>query len=84
MPLLGTVVGWTSFGLAARCWQLAIMKRNIFDNLGGHTLSMGAFGTLGYVYYHADQRVLDLLEQKKEALRQIRQGQSSKGGNDEE
>lgn len=88
---------------------------------------MGAFGTLGYAYYHADQRVLELLEvglifsstapinllrsgslrcktysrcmfaecfravllfprlqQKKEALRQIRQGSSSEGGSDEE
>ena len=31
-------------------------------DLGGHALSMGAFGTLGYVYYNADQRVLELLE----------------------
>ncbi|KAK9895183.1 hypothetical protein P389DRAFT_172750 [Cystobasidium minutum MCA 4210] len=86
MPLLGTVLGWTSFGLASRCWQLAIQKRNIFDNLGGHALAMGSFGAMGYAYYHADQHVLQLLEQKKEGLRQQRAtaGASNEGGEDEE
>jgi len=80
-------MGWSAFGFAARCYQLAIMKRNLFENLGGHALSVGAFAGLGYAYYGAESRVNEMLEERKAALRELR-GQTataaaSEGSDDE-
>jgi hypothetical protein len=54
-------------------------------DLGGHALSISAFGTMGYFYYGAERRLEGLLEEKKEALRQVRgQAATAPAGDDEE
>ncbi|GAA5998452.1 uncharacterized protein JCM10292_002703 [Rhodotorula paludigena] len=73
MPLLGYIAGFASLGFGVRCYQLAIMKRNIFENLGGHALSTGAFAGLGYYAYHAEQTQRQLLADKKEQLLRMRE-----------
>ncbi|KIP07637.1 hypothetical protein PHLGIDRAFT_127517 [Phlebiopsis gigantea 11061_1 CR5-6] len=65
MTLLTSVVGFSIFGLAARFGQLGIQKRNLFDNLGGHAISMGAFGFAGYWAYKWDIRAGELLAEKR-------------------
>ena len=40
MALLSYLLGGTTFGLAARIWQLGIQKRNIFDSQPSRSLSL--------------------------------------------
>ncbi|KAK7690686.1 hypothetical protein QCA50_005785 [Cerrena zonata] len=75
MSLLSNIVGFSLFGLAARFGQLGIQKRNLFDNMGGHALSMAAFGYAGYWAYRWDQRAAVLLADKRAQLAARRQPQ---------
>ncbi|KAL0953285.1 hypothetical protein HGRIS_004535 [Hohenbuehelia grisea] len=75
MPLLTTVLGFSTFGLAARFGQLGIQKRNPFDNLGGHVLSMVVFGYGGYWAYRLDQRTTTILAEKRAAIKERRRRQ---------
>ncbi|GAA5956890.1 hypothetical protein JCM5350_001800 [Sporobolomyces pararoseus] len=71
--MIGTLAGWASLGFGVRCYQLAIMKRNIFENLGGHVLSAGAFAGVGYWAMNADARNRELIQEKKEQLLRMRE-----------
>ncbi|GAA5879767.1 hypothetical protein JCM16303_004169 [Sporobolomyces ruberrimus] len=71
--MIGTLAGWASLGFGVRCYQLAIMKRNIFENLGGHVLSAGAFTGVGYWAMTADERNRELIAEKKEQLLRMRE-----------
>ncbi|GAA5895588.1 uncharacterized protein JCM6883_001556 [Sporobolomyces salmoneus] len=71
--MIGTLAGWASLGFGVRCYQLAIMKRNIFENLSGHVLSAGAFTGIGYWAIQADARNRDLIAEKKEQLLRMRE-----------
>ncbi|GAA5827837.1 hypothetical protein JCM5353_005661 [Sporobolomyces roseus] len=71
--MIGSLAGWASLGFGVRCYQLAIMKRNIFENLGGHVLSAGAFTGIGYWAIQADARNRGLLEDKKDQLLRMRE-----------
>lgn len=73
MSLFSSIVGFSLFGLGARFGQLAIMKRNIFDNLGGHAISMGTFGFVGYWAYRWDERAGVLLAEKRAQIAERRQ-----------
>ncbi|BGP17738.1 hypothetical protein JCM10213_005319 [Rhodosporidiobolus nylandii] len=73
MPLGSYIAGFAALGFGVRCYQLAIMKRNIFENLGGHALSTGAFAGVGYWAYHADASNRALLAEKKEQLLRMRE-----------
>ncbi|KAG1750029.1 uncharacterized protein EDB91DRAFT_781808 [Suillus paluster] len=73
MALLGTIAGFSLFGLAARFGQLAIKKRNLMENLGGHALSMGAFGFAGYWAYQWDERAAVMLAQKRAEITERRE-----------
>ncbi|KAG6851120.1 hypothetical protein H0H93_001000 [Arthromyces matolae] len=75
MPLLANIVGFSAFGLAGRVGQLMIQKRNILDNPGGHLLSMGFFGYVGYWVYQWEQRADVLIEEKRQQLLESRQKQ---------
>lgn len=68
MAFLSSIVGGSFFGLAARVGQLAIQKRNISDNLGGHFIAMGVFGFAGYWVEVWDQRANVLLAEKREQI----------------
>ncbi|SCZ87818.1 BZ3500_MvSof-1268-A1-R1_Chr2-3g05286 [Microbotryum saponariae] len=70
--MLGYISSFAAVGFGVRCYQLAIMKRNIFDNLGGHALSVAAFTGLGYYLYHAEERQRGLIEDKKAQLLRMR------------
>ncbi|GAA5864727.1 hypothetical protein JCM8547_008287 [Rhodosporidiobolus lusitaniae] len=73
MPLFSYIAGFSALGFGVRCYQLAIMKRNIFENLGGHALSTLAFGGVGYYAYQAELRQRELLADKKEQLLRMRE-----------
>ncbi|KAG2125410.1 hypothetical protein DEU56DRAFT_743843 [Suillus clintonianus] len=73
MAVLGTIAGFSLFGLAARFGQLAIKKRNLMENLGGHALSMGVFGYAGYWAYQWDERAAVMLAQKRAEITERRE-----------
>ncbi|GAA5926890.1 uncharacterized protein JCM15063_000397 [Sporobolomyces koalae] len=71
--MIGSLAGWASLGFGVRCYQLAIMKRNIFENLGGHVLSAGAFAGVGYFAIQAEARNRELIAEKKDQLLRMRE-----------
>ncbi|KAM6504334.1 hypothetical protein JOM56_001277 [Amanita muscaria] len=72
MPLLANILGFSAFGLAARVGQLGIQKRNVLDNPGGHLISMGVFGFVGYLAYKWDLRAAELIAEKRASLTERR------------
>ncbi|KAJ3515486.1 hypothetical protein NLJ89_g1717 [Agrocybe chaxingu] len=85
MPLLANIIGFSFFGLAARIGQLSIQRRNMFSNPGGHLLSMGAFGFVGYWAYKWEVYSTALLVEKRQAivegrLKALRETDEAAGG----
>ncbi|KAK2460972.1 hypothetical protein APHAL10511_007442 [Amanita phalloides] len=80
MSLLANILGFSAFGLAARMGQLGIQKRNLLDNPGGHLISMGVFGFLGYWAYKWDIRAAELIAEKRAAIADRRRQQIAKAG----
>ncbi|CAA7267066.1 unnamed protein product [Cyclocybe aegerita] len=85
MPLLANIIGFSFFGLAARIGQLSIQRRNLFSNPGGHLLSMGAFGFVGYWAYKWEVYSTALLVEKRQAiaegrLKALRETDEAAGG----
>ncbi|KAH7930203.1 hypothetical protein BV22DRAFT_981374, partial [Leucogyrophana mollusca] len=72
MALFSTIVGFSFFGLASRFGQLAIQKRNLMDNLGGHAVAMGAFGFAGYWAHRWDERAGVMLAEKRAEIAERR------------
>jgi len=70
MTIVSSILGFGAFGFAVRCWQLGVQRRNIMDNLGGHALSVGAWGTLGYFAYGWQERQNVLLAEKHKMLKE--------------
>lgn len=68
MALASYVLGFSSLGLATRCWQLAIERRNIFDNFWGHLIAAGAFGTAGFYLHGVSERQQSALSERKQTL----------------
>ncbi|ETW83159.1 hypothetical protein HETIRDRAFT_316714 [Heterobasidion irregulare TC 32-1] len=73
MALLTSIFGFSLFGLAARLGQLGIQKRNLFDNPGGHVISMLAFGYAGYWAHQWDERAAVLIAEKRAEIAARRQ-----------
>ncbi|KAG0696558.1 hypothetical protein DFH29DRAFT_857869 [Suillus ampliporus] len=73
MAVLGTIAGFSLFSLAACFGQLAIKKRNLMENLGGHALAMAAFGFAGYWAYQRDERAAVMLVQKRAEITERRE-----------
>ncbi|KAK0204855.1 hypothetical protein DFS33DRAFT_1382747 [Desarmillaria ectypa] len=73
MSLFANVLGFSLFGLAARLGQLGIQKRNLFDNMTAHAVSMGAWGAFGYLAWQWDQKSSGIIAQKKLELAERRQ-----------
>ncbi|GAA5991159.1 hypothetical protein JCM10908_006565 [Rhodotorula pacifica] len=73
MALLSYITGFATLGFGVRCYQLALMKRNIFSNPGGHVLSTAAFAGVGYFAYYAEQNQAKMLAEKKEQLLRMRE-----------
>ncbi|TFK18121.1 hypothetical protein FA15DRAFT_561410, partial [Coprinopsis marcescibilis] len=61
MSLLANIVGFATFGLAARFGQLAIQQRNLMSNPGAHIIAMGAFGYAGYWAHKWDVRAAEII-----------------------
>ncbi|KAF8623601.1 hypothetical protein AX17_007304 [Amanita inopinata Kibby_2008] len=78
MSLLANILGFSAFGLAARMGQLGIQKRNLLDNPGGHLISMGVFGFVGYWAYKWDLRSTELIAEKRAAIAEHRRQQIAK------
>ncbi|KIL58756.1 hypothetical protein M378DRAFT_170213 [Amanita muscaria Koide BX008] len=78
MPLLANILGFSAFGLAARVGQLGIQKRNVLDNPGGHLISMGVFGFVGYLAYKWDLRAAELIAEKRASLTERRRQEIAK------
>ncbi|KAG0258470.1 hypothetical protein DFQ27_004626 [Actinomortierella ambigua] len=68
MPLVGTVAGFATFGVAARAVALSIQRREITSGLGAYAASAAALGSVGYFVYGVEQRQNDLLKERKEVL----------------
>ncbi|GAA5928186.1 hypothetical protein JCM1841_003814 [Sporobolomyces salmonicolor] len=75
--MIGYIASFAAVGWGVRMYQLAIMKRNVFSNLGGHFLSAGAFAGLGYYAYHADDYQRNLIAEKKDQLLKMRERDDS-------
>ncbi|GAA5889242.1 hypothetical protein JCM5296_005844 [Sporobolomyces johnsonii] len=75
--MIGYVASFAALGFGVRMYQLAIMKRNIFSNLGGHFLSATAFGGFGYYAYYADEYQRNLIADKKDQLLKMRERDDS-------
>ncbi|KAF8959507.1 hypothetical protein BDZ97DRAFT_1645470, partial [Flammula alnicola] len=73
MSLLANIIGFSFFGLAARMGQLSIQGRNLYSNPGGHLLSMGAFGAIGYYAYKWETYSESLLAKKRKEILERRQ-----------
>ncbi|WVQ95361.1 hypothetical protein IAU59_002458 [Kwoniella sp. CBS 9459] len=73
MTLISTILGFSAFGFGARCFQLGLQHRPVFDAPVGHLYSVLAFGGLGYGAFYAEQKQSALLAEKKKALLEIRQ-----------
>ncbi|UZJ51269.1 hypothetical protein CBS101457_000589 [Exobasidium rhododendri] len=88
MTLATSVLGYAGVGFLTRCYALGIQKRNIFDNLGGHAMAMGAFGALGYYFHGLTGRQNELIAKKKEQILSNRErleaARNSKSGEEEE
>ncbi|PFH53169.1 hypothetical protein AMATHDRAFT_116828, partial [Amanita thiersii Skay4041] len=78
MPLFANILGFSAFGLAARMGQLGIQRRNLLENPGGHLISMGVFGFIGYWAYKWDTRSAELIAEKRAALTERRRQQIAK------
>lgn len=73
MALLTTITGFSLFGLASRFGQLAIQKRNLMDNLGGHVVAMAAFGYAGYWAHVYETRSGEYLAMKRAEIAERRE-----------
>ncbi|KAI6155172.1 hypothetical protein BKA82DRAFT_991956 [Pisolithus tinctorius] len=73
MALLTTIAGFSFFGLASRFGQLAIQKRNLMDNLGGHFVAMAAFGYAGYWAHVFETRSGEYLAMKRAEIAERRE-----------
>ncbi|TIA93577.1 hypothetical protein E3P99_00076 [Wallemia hederae] len=78
MALASYILGFSGVGFATRCWQLAIERRNVFDNFSGHLIAVGAFGTAGYLLHGVSERQQSALEQRKQVLVANREKQQSR------
>lgn len=71
MSLLSNVLGFSAFGFGARCFQLGLQKRGMFDGAfsrtglfhnsrtaapAGHLIAAGAFGLIGWGVYEVEGR----------------------------
>ncbi|WWC65038.1 uncharacterized protein I303_107652 [Kwoniella dejecticola CBS 10117] len=73
MTLISTILGFSAFGFGARCFQLGLQHRPIFDAPSGHLISTAVFGAVGYGAYHADKKQTALLAEKKKVLLERRE-----------
>ncbi|KIR67830.1 hypothetical protein I314_02247 [Cryptococcus bacillisporus CA1873] len=73
MSLLTSILGFSAFGFGARCLQLGIQKRPIFEGFHGHAYAVIAFGMLGAGAYHVDNKQTELLAKKKKAMLEQRE-----------
>ncbi|AFR97997.1 hypothetical protein C343_01920 [Cryptococcus neoformans C23] len=76
MSLLASILGFSAFGFGARCLQLGLQKRPIFDAFHGHAYAVIGFGMLGAGAYHVDQKQAELLTKKKKAMLEQREIES--------
>ncbi|EAU85356.1 hypothetical protein CC1G_07050 [Coprinopsis cinerea okayama7 len=72
MSLFANVLGFATFGLAARFGQLALQQRNLFSNPGGHAIAMGVFGYAGYWAYHWDQKAVEIIADSRRQIEERR------------
>nr|XP_031857259.1 uncharacterized protein CI109_007344 [Kwoniella shandongensis]KAA5524331.1 hypothetical protein CI109_007344 [Kwoniella shandongensis] len=56
MALISTILGFSAFGFGARCFQLGLQHRPIFEAFHGHAYAVMAFGLLGAGAYTAEQK----------------------------
>ncbi|KIR24833.1 hypothetical protein I307_06429 [Cryptococcus deuterogattii 99/473] len=73
MSLLTSILGFSAFGFGARCLQLGIQKRPIFEGFHGHAYAVIAFGMIGAGAYHLDNKQTELLTKKKKAMLEQRE-----------
>ncbi|KAF8589793.1 hypothetical protein K439DRAFT_1382776 [Ramaria rubella] len=77
MAMLSSIIGFSGFGLLVRFWQLGIQKRNLFTYLPAHVSYIVGFGVVGYWAEVWELRSTELITQKREAIRRIRERQSA-------
>ncbi|EIM91095.1 uncharacterized protein STEHIDRAFT_144522 [Stereum hirsutum FP-91666 SS1] len=75
MALISTMLGFSAFGVATRCWALGIQHRPIYDWPLGHVLVGLTFGGLGYGAHQWDIRASEILAEKRAEIAARRQRQ---------
>ncbi|KAG0146711.1 hypothetical protein CROQUDRAFT_43991 [Cronartium quercuum f. sp. fusiforme G11] len=75
MGLLTYTATWATVGFGVRIYQLGVMQRNLFENLGGHFLAAGLFGSAGYYFHGLKDRQREMLKIKREEVRQYQEAQ---------
>ncbi|KAL1412435.1 hypothetical protein Q8F55_000180 [Vanrija albida] len=77
MSAIPTILGFSAFGFAARCFQLGIQKRPIFAAPQAHIAISTVFGGIGYYVYNLEQRQNVLLAEKKKELKEKRERENA-------
>ncbi|RXK41073.1 hypothetical protein M231_01704 [Tremella mesenterica] len=72
MSLLSSVAGFAAFGFGARCFQLGLQKRYMFEAPMGHLYATAAFGLVGWGAFELEKRQRELLAERKADLKVIR------------
>ncbi|KAH6913179.1 hypothetical protein BKA70DRAFT_1262109 [Coprinopsis sp. MPI-PUGE-AT-0042] len=78
MSVLANILGFAGVGLAARFGQLAIQKRNLMSNPGGHAIAMGVFGVVGYYAHQWDLRAAEIIAESKRDIEERRRKELAK------
>ncbi|KAG0305948.1 hypothetical protein BGZ98_003243 [Dissophora globulifera] len=68
MALLTSILGFSTFGLAARGFALSVQRRSLSSDFVGYGASAAVFGAVGYYMHNVQQRQNELLKERKEVL----------------
>ncbi|CAK5268461.1 unnamed protein product [Mycena citricolor] len=75
MGVVGHVIGGAAFGLAARFWQLGILKKPMLSNPVGHLASTVFFAGTGYYWWQGTVYMKGVLEEQEHKMRLRRDAQ---------
>ncbi|KAG8931198.1 hypothetical protein FRC03_007354 [Tulasnella sp. 419] len=71
--VLSTIIGFSTFGVAARMMHLTIQKRALSEGLHLYAASIVGFGATGYLVDEWETRQRVLIAEKHELLKERRQ-----------
>ncbi|KNE54128.1 hypothetical protein AMAG_17622 [Allomyces macrogynus ATCC 38327] len=75
MTMFTSVLGWASFGVAARGLANALERKNPLQGAGGHAAAALIFGSFGYYIFGVQQRQEAELEKVLAKVRENKRAQ---------